>query len=326
MDFGEILSRAWKIIWKHKILWLFGILAGCGQGSGGGSGGGNSGYEFSSGDPNLPPEMKRFFFNMERFFAQVEAWEIIGWIAIAVLAILALWFIMLALSTIGRIGLIQGTLQADSETTERFAFGELFNQGKPFFWRLLGLNLLIGLAGFVLVLIFVVPLVAIGALTAGVAFLCFIPLLCVLVPLGWVISIIIQQANIILVVEDVGIFESLQRGWNFFRAQWGNLLIMGIILGIGGAVIGFILALPIIFVVFPAVLALIIGSANGSGSTMGTTLGVAGLCMLGYAPVLVVLSGILQAYIHSAWTLTYQRLVVPVPVADETDGQDLDAK
>ena len=29
MDFGEILSRAWQIIWKHKILWVFGILAGC---------------------------------------------------------------------------------------------------------------------------------------------------------------------------------------------------------------------------------------------------------------------------------------------------------
>src|SRR5437773_2631742 len=26
-NFGEILTRAWQIIWKHKILWVFGILA-----------------------------------------------------------------------------------------------------------------------------------------------------------------------------------------------------------------------------------------------------------------------------------------------------------
>ena len=32
MDFGEILSKAWKIIWKFKILWIFGILTSCGQG------------------------------------------------------------------------------------------------------------------------------------------------------------------------------------------------------------------------------------------------------------------------------------------------------
>jgi len=27
MDYGNVLSRAWQIIWKHKVLWIFGILA-----------------------------------------------------------------------------------------------------------------------------------------------------------------------------------------------------------------------------------------------------------------------------------------------------------
>ena len=30
-DFGTILSRAWQIIWKFKVMWIFGILAGCGR-------------------------------------------------------------------------------------------------------------------------------------------------------------------------------------------------------------------------------------------------------------------------------------------------------
>ena len=38
MNYGEVLSRAWQIIWKYKVLWIFGILAGLGSG-GGGSGG-----------------------------------------------------------------------------------------------------------------------------------------------------------------------------------------------------------------------------------------------------------------------------------------------
>jgi hypothetical protein len=29
VDFGEVLSSAWKTIWKHKVLWSFGILASC---------------------------------------------------------------------------------------------------------------------------------------------------------------------------------------------------------------------------------------------------------------------------------------------------------
>jgi len=26
LDFGEVLTRAWKITWKHKILWAFGLV------------------------------------------------------------------------------------------------------------------------------------------------------------------------------------------------------------------------------------------------------------------------------------------------------------
>lgn len=36
MNYGEILSKTWKVIWKHKILWLFGVLAGCSASGGGG--------------------------------------------------------------------------------------------------------------------------------------------------------------------------------------------------------------------------------------------------------------------------------------------------
>jgi len=52
-NFGEVLTRAWQITWKYKVLWIFGILAGCtnGGGGGGGGGGGNSGY--STGPSNL---------------------------------------------------------------------------------------------------------------------------------------------------------------------------------------------------------------------------------------------------------------------------------
>jgi uncharacterized membrane protein YgcG len=50
-NFGEVLTRAWKIIWKHKILWIFGILASCARGSGGGGngGGGSRNYQTSPG-------------------------------------------------------------------------------------------------------------------------------------------------------------------------------------------------------------------------------------------------------------------------------------
>jgi hypothetical protein len=45
-DIGKILSRAWQILWKYKVLWIFGLLlalSGAAGGSGGGSG--NSSYQ-----------------------------------------------------------------------------------------------------------------------------------------------------------------------------------------------------------------------------------------------------------------------------------------
>ena len=41
MDFGEILTKSARLIWKFKILWLFGLLASCASGSG------NPGLNFS---------------------------------------------------------------------------------------------------------------------------------------------------------------------------------------------------------------------------------------------------------------------------------------
>lgn len=34
MNYTDILKKAWNIVWKHKILWLFGLLAGSAIGSG----------------------------------------------------------------------------------------------------------------------------------------------------------------------------------------------------------------------------------------------------------------------------------------------------
>src|SRR5689334_18248034 len=101
LDFGTILARAWKITWENKVLWIFGILAGLG------SGGSNFNSRFSnfgngSGRrPNLPPRLERFFNNTD----PTTLFAILGGIACLVIII---FLIILALSIIGRGGLIGG--------------------------------------------------------------------------------------------------------------------------------------------------------------------------------------------------------------------------
>jgi hypothetical protein len=52
MDIGSVLSRAWQTIWRHKVLWIFGILAGCS------GAGGNAGNSRASWQQQAPPEVQ----------------------------------------------------------------------------------------------------------------------------------------------------------------------------------------------------------------------------------------------------------------------------
>jgi len=307
MDFGEILTKAWKIIWKFKILWVFGILSSCGQSAGGGSGGGsgNSGIQFSGGDANLPPGMRYFF-------DTIQGWQIAVLVIGLFLFFLILSLIFTAISTVGAIGLIQGTVKGDelveSVTDERLTFGELFSSGKPFFWRVFGFNLLAGLAIFVVVLLLFLPLVGFAIVTLGIGMLCLIPLICIIIPVSWLVTVLFEQVNIAMVIEDLSIMDGLKRGWEIFRGNLGNMIVMGLILVLGGGLVGILLALPLIIVIFPIIVGIIGGSASGSELWFGGGFAAAAVCFLGYLPILLVLGGILQAYIKSAWTLTYLRL------------------
>ncbi len=295
-NFGEVLTRAWQIVWKHKVLWIFGILAGCGRGGGGGSGGGQV---RGSGDQPFPP--------LEQFFQQIGQWiENNPWIvAVLILLVIVLVIVGIFLGTIGRISLIRGTYQADGGT-ERLNFGELFSESMPYFWRVFGLSLLI----FLIALFVFIPLALGGALfsavTAGIGAICLLPLICLLIPLLWAFSVVIEQANVAIVLENLSIGDGFRKGWEVVRANVGPILLLTLIIFIGSGVLGFLIAIPLIAAVAP----LIFGAANNTTGPIWITV----ICCALYFPILLVLSGILNAYVQSVWTLTYMRLTAKPPL------------
>lgn len=318
-NFGEVLSRAWQIVRKYRVLWIFGILASCTRGgssfnwnTGGGDGG-----DFPGG-PNLPPEVMQFF--------QTVAENIVP-IAILLLALICIfWIVAIFLGTIGRIGLIRGTWQA--ETGGTLALGQLFSESMPYFWRIFGLSLLVSLP-----FVFLIgALVAIGVVfgvaasqggdASALGFLALLPLfigcLCLLVPIGFVINLIIRQAERAIVLEDAGVFPAISRGWDIFRTNLGPVIVMAIILAVIGLVVGFAMAIPILLIVIPSTIAFVAGNAP-NWNAMGFALA----CVCLYAPLAWLINGILIAYVESAWTLTYMRLVRPLdtpPVVIEANA------
>jgi hypothetical protein len=295
MDFGYVLKRAWEIIWKFKVLWIFGILASCGQASS--SGGSNSGYRFSIQESNLSPQI-------QRFFNQLDPSVIAILIAIGIVIVLALIVLAILLGTVGRVGLIRGTMKAE-QGADRLTFGELWHDGLTFFWRVFGLNLIIGLIIFAVILALFIVGVILTGLTLGLFLICLIPLICLIIPVMWAVSVVIEQANVALVVENLSITEGIKRGWQVVWANLGTMIVMSLILILGvGLIGGAIIGLPILVVAAP----LVVGVTTGTAEAIRNGLLVSGLFFIIYLPVLLLLSGILRAYTSSAWTLTFLRI------------------
>jgi hypothetical protein len=297
-NFGEVLTRTWKTIWKHKVLWIFGILASCARGGGGGSsGGGSRSYQTNPGG-NMPFSSGQ----AERIFSQAGQYiQQHLWIIFAVIvALLLISFVFYALGMIGRVGMIKGTSLAE-KGAEKLSFSEIWSESLPYFWRVFGLNFLIGLA----ILVIFIPFILLGVVTAGIGFVCLIPLICLFIPVGWILSIVIEQAQAAIVLEDLGMWDGLKRGWQIVKTNVMPVIVMSLILGIGGGIIGIVLALPVILAFVPVFISM--GTLRQSLAPLYISLA----CCAVYMPVLIFFNGILTAYIQSAWALTFMQLAQP---------------
>jgi hypothetical protein len=312
LNFGEVLQRAWQITWKFKVLWIFGILASCGQG-----GGNSSNYQSDNNDFGNIPGMER-----------AADWFTPGIIAALIGFVCIVWIVIMFLNTIGRIGLIRGTLKAE-RGAESLGFGELFSESMPYFWRFFWLQLLIGLPVFLFAMFIAVAVIAGAAVLyqgsnadAQMASFVLVPLLlccgCVVALIAIVLNFIGAQAQNAIVLEEKGVMESLRRGWEVIKRNLGNLIVMGIILFVIGFVIGLIIAIPIFIVVLPAFASMALMQSENY-----TPLIFAFACLCLYSPILLVANGMLQSFVQTSWTLTYMRVTNYQPSAPDTSEPPL---
>jgi hypothetical protein len=293
MNYTQVLTKAWSIIWKYKILWTFGILAGLGSATGSGAGESGSRYQFdhrsrswSTGE--VPPGMERFFDAVD---ANIGLFVALGIGLVCLGLILAVLFFVL--SAVGRAGLVRGVLQVE-QGAEKLSFGALFREGLRFFWRLFGLQILAFLATAILVPIVGVPLII---LTCGLGVLAVIAFV-----IG--VAVLVQISTIVIVADDMRLMDGIRRGWELMRLKLGEIIVMGLILNVGVQLLGgLIIAAPFTLFTVPFVLGLTWGNlAIFEGLMLGM------LCCIPYVPVAILLTGILRAYIETGWTLTVQQL------------------
>ena len=298
MDFGSVLRGSWKIIWKNKVLWVFGILASCG--GGGANFGSSVNYQVGPRETdNFPELFERWGRDFEGFINEGGLAIILAIVCAVILIGLICWIV----GIFGKVSLIKGILRANEGSA--LSFGALARESWGMLGSALGLNLiliLIPLAGLILLAIVAIP---VGIFTLGIGLIC---LICLMVPVAFGYGVYTQLANVALVREQRGVNAALSSAWELFRTKLGPLAAMAVILILGGLVIGFLLLLPVAAVALPAFLAF-----RSDPEAFGRGLLTSGILLLIALPFIIVANGIIQSYLHSAWTLTYLQLTPGAP-------------
>lgn len=261
MDIGNILTRAWQITSQNKALWVFGFFAALST-----SFGANSSQSGQS---------------SQQIGQQMSGPDAAMALGIGCLALLAGIAVVLV-STMGRIGLVKGTLQVDAGYGP-LTVGQLWDDSKPYFWRLIGLMLvLFGLAlAFVLLTVVTLGTILIPILCCG--FIVF-PLLG-----AW-----LQMTVVSIVADDVGPVDALKNAWRAMSSQWLAVYLLAlmvfVLLFAVVAVVGLLAALIIV-----PVLAFL----GPAGALLAALIAV---------PLVAVAAGLVETYVTAAWTLAYTRL------------------
>jgi hypothetical protein len=322
MDHIKILKRSFSITRDYRALWVFGILLalttggrGSGGSNGGGGDGGGGGGVPSGGWPEISPE--------------VLSALIAAGIALLIVALI-LFVASVILRYVSETALIR-MVDGHEASNEKLGVRQGFRLGwsRPAL-RLFLMDLLIALIGaaifLLLFLIAATPLLVwltdstparvFGTmLTVGLALL----VIFFAIAVGIALSLLVQFFRRAIVLENMGVIDGMRRGWQIVRQRLGDVILMGLILfGLGLAWV--IVKIPIIIALVMA--ALVVGGLPALFAGM-----IAGLFTEGAVPWIVAavvglpisfivigvpmlfLSGLVETYQSTTWTLTYRELL-----------------
>jgi hypothetical protein len=297
MDYGRVLSRAWEITWRWKILWILGFLASLGNGGGGGS---NATYSMDSGDwgtygLQLPP-------------------GVIGVLAavacLAILIVIALWVV----SVIARGGLIAGVQQVEEEGST--GFGQAWRVGASRFWTLFGIGILAAIPAILLIFAGIVALAlliigTVGAFdvseAAGVfgvvaSVVCGGTLCCGMIFLAIVLGQIRIYAERAAILEGLGWIDAFKRGWQVLKDNLGPTIVLWLIFLLIGLVFAVVIGGGLAVILVPLAVAF---SRTDPGPWIVVPICCGGL--LG-ALVFALIGSVLETFTSATWTLAFREL------------------
>ena len=355
MDPIKILKRAWHILWSYRALWVFGlILAMAGAGSSGGNGS-NSGSRYEANSQSnqqhetlpedMPQTFEEFTQEMERLFNEgmsevgipKEDLTTLIWIAVIFVVFSMILGLVVAVARYVAETAVIRMVDEHENTGTKMTIREGFRIGwSRTSWRLFLINLLVNLPMILAMLLLlglgitVLMSFSQGGKEAGMMSL--VISLVVLFLVIFVVAIVSIFLGLLrhffwraCALENLGVRESLSRGFKMARENWKNVGIMWLVMiGLGivwaiVSIIAFILTIPVVLVtavvgVLVAVIPVLLAGGLTSIFLNGWLPWIVGVIFalplfftIAFSPWLL-LGSWQTVYASTVWTLVYREL------------------
>ncbi|MGC9359815.1 MAG: hypothetical protein ACP5G7_05475 [Anaerolineae bacterium] len=330
MNVGRILNRAWQITWRHKILWIYGILlALCGAGASSVSPRPGVQYTLSQSDLQL---FQRRFPWLPHWPGPLNGLRFWDWQAFAggvaliavILLVVAIVRVLVRYTSLGALIQMVDEVEETDDTT--------FKAGIEHGWRnllkLFAIDILTSLAGLVLFLVIglvtviglaiaVGPAIALAqagiartlailwAILAGLGIIALSLLLTVAVSAP--LTVVREYSYRFGVLQHLSVFDAIGQAYQLLRERPRSSILVWLVMVAISLVLGLLIA--------PLAMVITMAAAGGTWLTLGRGTGLPILGLVIAAPIVLLVlllvglaNGIFNVFGSGVWTLTYREL------------------
>ena len=288
VELGEVLTRAFQITWKNKVLWaisalpilasfliipiwLFMAFAG----------------DFDTG------RMPRLFENE-------------GFIILAIFFYVIVFAISLVLQIISRSSGTLGVYRAEAGI-QPITFMDLLKDGFSYFLRILGISLLAASVYIAFMLVFFACTTIASIATLGLASICLQPLFLLFFPLILLLMTFMEQAEAAVVVDGLSLVDAAKRSYDLVRANLLTFTLLIVVIYFGMTMLSSFIVIPFMI---PMFFFMIPGLESGMLDFSNIIL-LQAIFMAVLLPIMAVVQGVSLTYLKSAMMVTYLRLARP---------------
>lgn len=283
-DFGEVLSQAWQIIWKHKVLWAISLLPLLIL------------FLFLTVWPILVFQKN---FDPDHLSRWIEDPVTIGFIVIIYLVIIAA---SMFLQITSRASVTLGIYRA-AAIIQPITFVDLLKNGFQYFWRILGISFLIGVVITAVFFGFFTVVATLSVLTMGFAALCIQPLFILIIPFIWLVMTFMEQAESAVIADGMNAKDALRQSYELIKSNIWKYLLITIIIYVGMGVLISLAVFPFMIPMF-----FLIMRNLDAGTEFNNMLQIQAVFGMVILPVIAVVQGFSLTYMKSAMMLVYLRL------------------